>query len=125
MSVAIRALNRGGYSVRGGTFEPRRNAVVLQALSGEVTDISVTYGEDIASVTKALYGLDATDATIDGAAFAATINGVKAGGYLEYTATLDSGAVRKLRIEASTTFGSSFDYGSAVQTETEEALILE
>lgn len=126
MTVSIRALERGGYSTYGRSFvDPRRNVVMLQGEAGEVVDLSVTFPSEIASVTKNLVGLDATDAEISGSGFTARINGIQPGGSLYYDVTLATGAIQRLRLETSASLGGSFDYGSAVLAETEEALILE
>ena len=123
--VAITALGRGGYSAYGASYDSRRNAVILPALSGEVNDLTITMPSAISSVTKELHGLDATNAVIADTSFTSRVNGIEAGGWLEFAVTLTSGEVRKLRVEASSSFAGSFDYGSAITAETEEALILE
>lgn len=127
MSVTINALGRGGFSTYGqSSYDQRAQAVIVQAEAGEVVDITATFPSAISSVTKTLYGLDATDATISGSSFTSRLSGIQAGGWLYYDVTLSSGEVRRLRVKvALSPCKTGFEYGDAILAESDEALILE
>lgn len=114
MTAQVFALDRGGYSAYGRAwFDARCNAVVIQATDeDEAFPVSVTFQENVSSVTEDESGVTASTPSISSAVFTTTLSAPQPGGYVDFHATLASGNVRRLRVMASDRVRRD-DYGFA------------
>jgi hypothetical protein len=112
MATQIFALDRGGWSAYGSaTTDPRNRQVILQADEDEEHQITVTFQSNVSSVTRSENGITSTTPSISGATFTAELTEADSSGYIEFSATLSSGEIKKLRIRGRGRSSMESDYG--------------
>jgi hypothetical protein len=95
MRITIHA--RGGFSVYGGSRDPRTNEALVYARDGETVALTIDYPSAPSSLTKSEDGISATTPTITGDTASTTLSSIQDGGTIDITATV-AGEVRIVRV---------------------------
>lgn len=98
MSVAINALDRGGFSTRGRSwYDPRVNAIMIHAEAGESVPVTATLPSAVNTVDyETQGGLSTTAPVISGAAISFTLSECAPGSRVRFDVLLATGETVEL-----------------------------
>lgn len=95
MQITLHA--RGGFSVYGGSRDPRTNEAVIYTRDDETIALSIDYPSAPTNITTASSGISATTPVIAESQATTTLSGIQDGGYIDITATV-GGEVKTVRV---------------------------
>lgn len=97
--MRITVLARGGLAVYGGSYDPHRNEVAINARDGESVGVTIVYPSTPTVTSASASGITASTPAVSSSKLTTTLTGIQDGGYVDITATV-GGEVRVIRIAA-------------------------
>lgn len=97
--MRITVHSRGGMSVWGGDYDPKRDQAYVQTREGETVALTIEYPSAPTAITKTGSGIASTTPAVTGVKATATLSAIQDEGYLDISATV-GGEVRVVRIRA-------------------------